>query len=82
MGLLTLLIGIIDLLLDRTLVPLKVLKLPLIICSLVLVADLLVFEHGNIDLGVLLDFSLNAVLLLSHLLAALFVQIGGFDLGL
>ena len=54
MGLLTLLIGVIDLLLDRTLVPLKVLKLPLIICSLVLVADLLVFEHGNIDLGVLL----------------------------
>ena len=53
-GLLARNVGIVDLLLDRALVRLQVLQLLLVLGSLVLVANLLVLEHGDIDLGVLL----------------------------
>ena len=53
-GLLARNVGIFNLLLDRALVRLQVLQLLLVLGSLVLVANLLVLEHGDIDLGVLL----------------------------
>lgn len=60
-SLLTSNIGIVNLFLDRALVRLEIFQLLLVLGTFILIANLLVLQHGHIDLGVLLLYNQSSV---------------------
>jgi len=73
-------VGLINLILNCSLVLSELVKLLLVFLPLIHIIDLFVLQHDHVDLGVLFDFLLVTELLLNHLLIALFVQISSLDL--
>lgn len=74
--------SVIDLLLNLALVASQLIQFILVGLALHVVTDLFVFQHRDVNLGILLDVYLATELILSHLLRALFVQISSFNLAL
>ena len=69
----------VDLVLDISLVLLKLFELFLILFSLLDVVEFLVLEHGHVNLSIFFNFDLLSELTFSHLLRSFLVQISCFN---